>query len=75
MGCSKIFQTSGARETGVDKTEVSAVVAHLFEDGQGGGTADVVEFAQDSCAMSRTLLSGEDWTALLRAAAGTGGDV
>lgn len=73
-GLQQDFADEWRRETGVGRSEVSAVVAHLFEDGQGGGIADVVEFAQDGCAMSRTLLSGQDWTALLRAAAGTSAD-
>ena len=74
-GLQQDFADEWRRETGVPKVGVSAVVAHLFDDGAGSGTADVVEFDLEGCAMSRTLLSGADWTGLLRQAAGNSADV
>jgi hypothetical protein len=44
---------------------VTGVVAHLFPDAGGSDYADVVEFDGAGCAMSRTMLSGQDWDGIL----------
>jgi len=47
------------------------VVAHLFSDETGTDwNADVIEFDAGGCAISRTLVPGDIWNALLKAAIG-----
>jgi len=53
--------------TGLTKVEVSGIVGHIyFDESVEEWTVDVVEFDAAGCAMSRTLMSGTLWTALLK---------
>jgi hypothetical protein len=70
-GLQQSFADAWRREAHVSPVAVSTVVAHLFSD--EGGTdwnADVVEFDAKGCAMSRTLVPGDIWNTLLKAAMG-----
>jgi hypothetical protein len=59
------------RKAHAKTVRVSSVVAHLFPDETGTEwTADVVEFDAKGCAMTRTLVPGNVWNALLRVAVG-----
>jgi len=53
--------------SGMTKVELSGIVGHIFfDESVEEWTVDVVEFDAAGCAMSRTLMSGTLWTALLR---------
>lgn len=49
---------------------VSAVFAHLVTNPAKERIADVIEIDAKGCALSRTILSGDDWDAILKRAAG-----
>lgn len=68
-GLDQAFADAWRRQINMEQVAISDVVAHVF--GEGDDVAvDVVELDANGCALSRTLLSGEDWTYLLRQAAG-----
>jgi hypothetical protein len=70
-GLQQSFSDAWRREARVSSVAVSSVVAHLFSDATGTEwNADVVEFDAKGCAMSRTLVPGDVWNALLKAAIG-----
>jgi hypothetical protein len=70
-GLQQSFADAWRREAHVSSVKVSTVVAHLFSDESGTDwNADVVEFDASGCAMSRTLVPGDIWNALLKAAIG-----
>jgi hypothetical protein len=70
-GLQQSFSDAWRREAHVSQVSVSTVVAHLFSDESGSDwNADVVEFDAKGCAMSRTLVPGDVWNALLRSAIG-----
>jgi hypothetical protein len=70
-GLQQSFSDAWRREAHVPQLKVSSVVAHLFSDESGSDwSADVIEFDTNGCAMSRTLVPGEIWNALLKAAIG-----
>jgi hypothetical protein len=53
--------------TGMTQVEISGIVGHIFfDESVEEWTVDVVEFDSAGCAMSRTLMSGTLWTALLK---------
>ena len=58
------FADSWRQQAGQAPVKVSGVIAHIF--GHDGETAaDVVEFDAKGCAMSRTILSGDDFATLI----------
>ena len=67
-GRDQAFSDEWRDRTGGDKIEVSGVVGHVFQD-SGDWTVDVVEFDQNGCAMSRTLLPNATWTDLIEPSA------
>lgn len=67
-GRDQAFSDEWRDRTGGDKVKVSGVVGHMFLD-TGGWTVDVVEFDQNGCAMSRTLLPNATWTDLIETSA------
>lgn len=67
-GRDQAFADNWRNQTGVTKVEVSAVVGHMFKDGDEW-TVDVVEFDRSGCAMSRTLLPAPVWTSLVETSA------
>jgi len=70
-GLQQSFADAWRREAHVPQLKVSSVVAHLFSDESGTDwSADVIEFDTNGCAMSRTLVPGDIWNALLKAAIG-----
>jgi len=70
-GLQQSFSDAWRREAHVASVRVSSVVAHLFSDETGTEwNADVVEFDPNGCAMSRTIVPGDIWNALLKTAIG-----
>jgi hypothetical protein len=69
-GFDQDFSDVWRNETSLAPVTVSGVYAHIFANASGFEMVDVVELGQDGCAISRTLLSGEEWRALLTRAAG-----
>jgi hypothetical protein len=70
-GLQQSFADAWRRDARVPSVKVSSVVAHLFSDETGTDwNADVIEFDAKGCAMSRTLVPGDLWNALLKAAVG-----
>lgn len=70
-GLEQSFADAWRRQLDLNPVPVSTVIAHVF----GGEAAkdamvDVVEFDAAGCAMSRTLISGDEWIAILRNADG-----
>lgn len=57
-------------ETSLQPVAVSGVFAHVFPTAGGGSMIDVVELGDEGCAISRTLLSEEEWNEILVRAAG-----
>lgn len=66
QGRDQAFADEWRDQTDVSKVKVSAIIGHVFNDA-GSWTVDVVEFDEGGCAMSRTLLPNETWTALIDA--------
>ena len=56
-------------ETRMQPVAVSGVFAHVFPVG-GSNMVDVVEIGDEGCAISRTLLTEEEWNQILVRAAG-----
>ena len=70
-GLQQSFSDVWRREAHVAAVHVSSVVAHLFADDTGTDwSADVIEFDAQGCAMSRTIVPGDIWNALLKTAVG-----
>ena len=70
-GLQQSFSDAWRREAHIASVQVSSVVAHLFADDTGTEwNADVIEFDAGGCAMSRTIVPGDVWNALLKTAIG-----
>ena len=70
-GLEQAFADMWRRESDVTPVKVSAVIAHMFKDPASAQIlVDVVEFDPRGCALSRTYLSGEEWTHILKDAVG-----
>jgi hypothetical protein len=69
-GLEQAFADTWRREVEAKPVVVTNVIAHIFDDANGAGVVDVIEFDATGCAMSRTILSVEDWDAILTDAAG-----
>jgi hypothetical protein len=68
-GLDQAFADAWRQQIDMEQVAVSDVLAHVF--GEGDDVAvDVVELDANGCALSRTLLSEDDWNYLLRRAAG-----
>jgi len=67
-GLDQAFADEWRRDTGSKHATVSAVFAHVF--GADDTMVDVVEIDARGCALSRTLLGGDDFELLLARASG-----
>ena len=68
-GLEQAFADTWRRQTNADLVEVSTVLAHVLPEGDAS-FVDVVEIGVDGCALSRTVITGDDWRYLLVQAAG-----
>ncbi len=68
-GLEQAFADEWRRQTESAPVKVSAVLAHVLPEGDVG-FVDVVEIGVDGCALSRTIITGDDWRFLLVRAAG-----
>ena len=72
-GLEQAFADAWRRQVELTPVSVSTVVAHVFKrDAASAAAVDVVEIDNAGCAMTRTILSGDEWAHLLQAAAGVG---
>ena len=72
-GLEQAFADAWRRQVELTPVSVSTVVAHVFKrDAASAAEVDVVEIDNAGCAMTRTILSGDEWAHLLQAAAGVG---
>jgi len=72
-GLEQAFADAWRRTVDLRPVAVSTVVAHVFRTVEASGAmVDVVEVDAAGCAMTRTILSGEEWARLLGIAAGVG---
>ena len=71
-GFDQDFADAWRSETELQPVKISGVFAHIFANDSGFSMVDVVEIGADGCAISRTLLTEEEWNAILVHAAGVG---
>jgi hypothetical protein len=70
-GLDQAFADAWRSQSEVAPVRVSGIVAHIFHDrGSAEWAADVIEIGQNGCAISRTLIPGDEWSALLKLAMG-----
>jgi hypothetical protein len=69
-GFDQDFADAWRTETDLNPVPVSAVFAHIFPSASGINMVDVVEFGGEGCAISRTLLTEDEWNRILVRAAG-----
>jgi len=69
-GFDQDFADAWRTETKSDPVKVTGVFAHIFPSDSGFNMVDVVEIGGDGCAVSRTLLTEEEWNSILVRAAG-----
>jgi len=69
-GFDQDFADAWRFETELEPVAISGVFAHIFSNASGFQMVDVVEIGADGCAISRTLLTGEEWNSILVRAAG-----
>ncbi len=69
-GFDQDFADAWRSETELQPIKISGVFAHIFSNDSGFEMVDVVEIGADGCAISRTLLTEEEWNAILVRAAG-----
>lgn len=70
VGFDQDFADAWRTETEMQPVAVSGVLAHIFPSDAGFNMVDVVEVGSDGCAISRTLLTEEEWNSILVRAAG-----
>jgi hypothetical protein len=70
VGFDQDFADAWRHETEMEPVAISGVFAHIFPSDAGFNMVDVVEIGGDGCAISRTLLTEEEWNAILVRAAG-----
>ncbi|MEQ9691621.1 MAG: hypothetical protein RLO48_18005 [Bauldia litoralis] len=70
-GLEQAFADEWRRQTESDPVEVSTVLAHVLPEGDVS-FVDVIEIGIDGCALSRTIITEDDWRYLLVRAAGVG---
>jgi hypothetical protein len=72
-GLEQAFADAWRRALDLRPVAVSTVIAHVFRtEDVSGAMVDVVEVDTAGCAMTRTILSAEEWATLLGMAAGVG---
>jgi hypothetical protein len=69
-GLEQEFADQWRLAVGMTPVDVSQVFAHVVPAEDGDAIVDVVEVDAEGCALSRTLLSHDDWVALLGAVSG-----
>ena len=70
VGFDQDFADVWRYETKMQPVTISGVFAHIFPSDAGFNMVDVVEIGGDGCAISRTLLTEEEWNSILVGAAG-----
>jgi hypothetical protein len=70
VGFDQDFADAWRYETEMEPVKISGVFAHIFPSDAGFNMVDVVEIGGDGCAISRTLLTEEEWNSILVRAAG-----
>ena len=70
VGFDQDFADAWRYETKMQPVTISGVFAHVFPSDAGFNMVDVVEIGSDGCAISRTLLTEEEWDSILVRAAG-----
>ena len=61
VGFDQDFADAWRYETKMQPVTISGVFAHVFPSDAGFNMVDVVEIGGDGCAISRTLLTEEEW--------------
>lgn len=69
-GFDQDFADMWRSETSLAPVAISGVFAHVFPTAGGGNMVDVVELGEGGCAISRTLLTEDEWNQILTRAAG-----
>jgi hypothetical protein len=69
-GFDQDFANAWRYATEMEPVAISGVLAHIFASDAGFNMVDVVEIGADGCAISRTLLTEEEWNSILVRAAG-----
>ena len=70
-GLEQAFSDAWRLRTDLPPVHVSLVVGHAFADpGTGDILVDTIEFSDQGCAMSRTILTVDAWNAILKSAIG-----
>ena len=69
-GFDQDFANAWRYRDGDQQVKISGVFAHIFPNDSGFNIVDVVEIGDEGCAISRTLLSEDEWNSLLVRAAG-----
>ena len=70
VGFDQDFADAWRTETEMTPVSISGVFAHIFPSDAGFNMVDVVEIGSEGCAISRTLLTEEEWDSILVRAAG-----
>jgi hypothetical protein len=65
-GLQQAFADSWRKTVGMPGVKVTQVYAHIVPGEDGATVVDVVEIDQNGCALSRTLLSMDDWLEILK---------
>jgi hypothetical protein len=65
-GLQQAFADSWRKSVGLPAVTVTQVFAHIVPGENGATVVDVVEIDQNGCALSRTLLSMDDWLEILK---------
>jgi hypothetical protein len=65
-GLQQAFADSWRKSVGLPVVKVTQVFAHIVPSDDGAAVVDVVEIDQKGCALSRTLLSMDDWLEILK---------
>ena len=69
-GFDQAFTDAWRQTVDAEPASVSAVYAHVFGNEEQGFVFDVVEVDPSGCALSRTLMSGDEWDYLINQAVG-----
>jgi hypothetical protein len=65
-GLQQAFADSWRKTVGLPAVKVTQVFAHIVPADNGAAVVDVVEIDENGCALSRTLLSMDDWLEILK---------
>jgi hypothetical protein len=70
-GLDQAFSDAWRRRTDLPSVPVTLVVGHAFADpGTSDVLVDTIEFGDDGCAITRTMLTVDAWNAILQSAVG-----